>query len=112
MDQLRAPVIQLPEEPPTFAVDQPSERRFIYLHPPHMNVIITPARPPGVGCGGRVGAPLLHFALAPPLPPPPPTVSVDLLPLFPSDRLLQVLKPKEGSLLSHHCRGGGWGASE
>lgn len=60
MDQLRAPVIRLPEEPPPFAADQPSERRFIYLRPPHMNVIITPARPPGVG------APLLHFPLAPP----------------------------------------------
>lgn len=91
MDQLRAPVIQLPEEPPPFfppfAAHQLSERRFIYLRQLHMNVIITPGRPLGVRGGG--------FPLTPPTPlPSPPTVSADL----PSS-LLQVLMPGKGSLL-------------
>lgn len=69
MDQLRAPVIRLPEEPapflPPFVAHQLSEHRFIYLRQLHMNVIITLGRPSGVGVrfGGR-WASFLPFSTA------------------------------------------------
>lgn len=111
MDQLRAPVIRLPEEPPPFAADQPSERRFIYLRPPHMNVIITPARPPGVGCGGGAGAPLLHFQLAPPPPLPPSAHSVSRPSSLPTV-FFRCWSLRRARYYLTAVMGGGWGASE